>query len=81
MPFTIPSTGPDLRIALLAKAGAAILLPAVLALSLGGCGSGKAEKSKPVPVVGVMVARAEPVPLTTELAGRTEASEIAEVRP
>ena len=35
----------------------------------------------PTPVVGVIVARAEPVPLMTELTGRTMPSETAEVRP
>lgn len=58
-------------------------LPTVVAsaLALSACGSADAQKEKPTPVVGVMVARAEPVELTTELSGRTEASEIAEVRP
>ncbi|WP_240344789.1 efflux RND transporter periplasmic adaptor subunit [Novosphingobium sp. THN1] len=58
-------------------------LPIVVAsaLALSSCGSADAQKEKPTPVVGVMVARTEPVELTTELSGRTEASEIAEVRP
>lgn len=50
-------------------------------LLLAGCGSTDEPKGKPTPVVGVMIARAGPVELTTELSGRTEASEIAEVRP
>lgn len=50
-------------------------------LVLSACGSADAEKAKPVPVVGVMIAKAQAVELTTELAGRTEAYEIAEVRP
>lgn len=49
--------------------------------ALVACDSGEEPKPKPVPVVGVVIARAQPVELTTELAGRTEASEIAEVRP
>jgi membrane fusion protein (multidrug efflux system) len=51
------------------------------ALMLGACGSAEGQKAKPTPTVGVMVARTEPVELTTELSGRTEAYEIAEVRP
>lgn len=50
-------------------------------LCLSACGSGDVARPKSDPVVGVMVARTQPVELTTELAGRTEASEIAEVRP
>lgn len=50
-------------------------------LLLAGCGSTDETKGKPAPVVGVMIARSQPVELTTELSGRTEASEIAEVRP
>lgn len=50
-------------------------------LALAACGAADAEKPKPVPVVGVMIAKTQPVEITTELAGRTEAFEIAEVRP
>jgi len=50
-------------------------------LGLSSCGSAEADKPKPTPVVGVIIAKAEAVELTTELAGRTEAFEIAEVRP
>ncbi|SMC67563.1 efflux RND transporter periplasmic adaptor subunit [Novosphingobium sp. B1] len=50
-------------------------------LSIAACGSADAEKAKPVPVVGVIIAKEQPVEVTTELSGRTEASEIAEVRP
>lgn len=58
-------------------------VPAVVAATilLAACGSADAQKQKPTPVVGVIVAKTEPVELTTELSGRTEASEIAEVRP
>jgi len=52
-----------------------------LTLGLSACGSADEPKAKPVPEVGVMIARAGPVELTTELSGRTEAYEIAEVRP
>lgn len=50
-------------------------------LALSACGSADKPKDKPVPVVGVLIARAQPVELTTELSGRTMASEVAEVRP
>lgn len=53
----------------------------IVALTVSGCSAGDEPKGKPVPVVGVMIARSGPVELTTELSGRTEASEIAEVRP
>jgi len=52
-----------------------------LTLGLSACGSADEPKAKPVPEVGVMIARAGPVEVTTELSGRTEAYEIAEVRP
>lgn len=56
--------------------------PVVVALlTLGACGSSDAAKPKPTPIVGVMIAKTEPVELTAELSGRTEASEVAEVRP
>ncbi len=58
-----------------------VIAAAILALLLSACGSADQPKGKPDPVVGVLIARAGPVELTTELAGRTEASEIAEVRP
>lgn len=48
--------------------------------ALAGCSSPPAPAPPPV-VVGVIAARAEAVPLMTELTGRTQASEIAEVRP
>lgn len=65
------------------RSATAHALPLLLAVSLAlsGCGSADAEKAKPVPVVGVIVAKAQPVEVSTELSGRTEASEIAEVRP
>ncbi|MCX7282538.1 MAG: efflux transporter periplasmic adaptor subunit, partial [Novosphingobium sp.] len=50
-------------------------------LALAACGSSDEAKPKPTPVVGVIIARSEPVQISTDLAGRTEAYEIAEVRP
>jgi len=52
----------------------------ILSLALAACGSAKPKDMPPV-VVGVMTVRAEAVPVTTELAGRTAASLVAEVRP
>ncbi|MBA4355900.1 MAG: efflux transporter periplasmic adaptor subunit, partial [Novosphingobium sp.] len=54
---------------------------AAATFTVTACGSSDEPKGKPTPVVGVMIARAGPVELTTELSGRTEAYEIAEVRP
>lgn len=54
---------------------------AVASSLLAACGSADAQKQKPTPVVGVIVVRTQPVELTTELSGRTEAFEVAEVRP
>lgn len=52
-----------------------------MALALVGCGNTDTGKQQPPAVVGVVVVKAETVPLVTELSGRTEASLIAEVRP
>lgn len=57
------------------------LAAGAITLSVSACGSADETKAKPTPVVGVMIARVGPVELTTELSGRTEAYEIAEVRP
>ncbi|KQY28917.1 hemolysin D [Caulobacter sp. Root1455] len=58
---------------------------AAIALTLGACGQGKGGAGGmgpggPTPV-GVIVARTEPVTLTTELTGRTSAYLVSEVRP
>ena len=47
---------------------------------LSGC-SGQPQPSQPPVVVGVIAVRAAAVPRMTELTGRTQASEVAEVRP
>lgn len=65
---------------------------AALALALGACGSGEQQKAAgpggpggpgamPPPTVGVIVAKAESVPISVELPGRTTPYTIAEVRP
>lgn len=72
--FVRPSLSSSLQSLFLGVAGAACL-------ALSACGSTDKPKEKPVPVVGVMIARAQPVELATELSGRTMASEVAEVRP
>jgi RND family efflux transporter MFP subunit len=56
---------------------AAVLFASTL---LASCSSQPTPSAPPV-VVGVITAHAESVPLVTELTGRTQASEIAEVRP
>ena len=62
------------------------------ALALGACGSGEQQKAAgpggpggpggmPAPTVGVVVTKAEAVPVAVELPGRTTPYTIAEVRP
>ena len=61
------------------------LLSAVIALSLAGCKSGSQEAQQQgqqqAPVVNIQVIAPQSVALDTELAGRTTAHTIAEVRP
>ncbi len=52
----------------------------IAAALLAGCTSQPAPPPPP-PVVGVITAQTRAVPLMTELTGRTQASEVAEVRP
>jgi membrane fusion protein (multidrug efflux system) len=58
---------------------------AAFALLCAGCSGGGADKNgaadRPPPEVGVVVAQPTSVPLTTELAGRTSAFAVSEVRP
>lgn len=63
------------------QAGAVAL--GLAALALAGCGDGaaNAQQNMGPASVGVVVARAEPVTLTTELQGRTSAVLVSEVRP
>jgi membrane fusion protein (multidrug efflux system) len=63
-------------------------VPALLVLILVGCdgqsapaGPGPAKGAPPAPEVGIIRIESGPVALTTELAGRTVPSRIAEVRP
>jgi len=49
-------------------------------LALTGCQSGEKPKQK-APEVGIFTVKPEAVTLTTELAGRTNPSEVSEVRP
>ncbi|MDL2226688.1 efflux RND transporter periplasmic adaptor subunit [Deltaproteobacteria bacterium OttesenSCG-928-M10] len=61
------------------------LLPAIIlsaALALSGCqDSNQAAQGPPAVEVGVYTVKSEPVPLSTELPGRTTAYRVAEVRP
>ncbi len=67
-----------------ARLAAACLLPAALA-ALCACSESHSQEAapgaEPPPKVVVQTLRSQPVPLTRELAGRTRASVVAEVRP
>ncbi|MDN5988399.1 MAG: efflux RND transporter periplasmic adaptor subunit [Hafniaceae bacterium] len=62
-----------------------ILLPSVILLSacfvLSGCDDKEVKAPLPQPHVGVVTLKAEPLQVTTELPGRTDAYRVAEVRP
>jgi membrane fusion protein (multidrug efflux system) len=53
----------------------------VLALLLAGCGAKDGGKTLPRPEVGYVVLKTQSAPLDVELAGRTTAYEVSEVRP
>eukprot|EP01037_Dinobryon_pediforme_P003622 gene3622-3669_t len=59
---------------------APMLTGALVMLALAGCSSAPPPPPPP-PAVGVIVAQASAVPIMTELTGRSQASEVAEVRP
>jgi membrane fusion protein (multidrug efflux system) len=64
--------------------GAGMLIAAVIivfCLILIGCGQKKTGGAPPTPEVAVMTIQTKPVVTTTELAGRTSANLVAEVRP
>jgi len=62
------------------------MIATVLVLALGACGgeqkapAGPGAGAPPPPEVGVVTVTTQPVPLTTELPGRVEASRVAQVR-
>jgi membrane fusion protein, multidrug efflux system len=58
---------------------AAVIL--VFYLIIGGCGKQKSGGPPPMPEVSVVTIQAKQVVITTELAGRTSANLVAEVRP
>lgn len=60
-----------------------IIIPAIISfcLMLTGCGEKKNAGPPPMPEVAFVTVQARPVTTTTELAGRTSANLIAEVRP
>lgn len=62
-----------------------ILLPSVILLSacfvMSGCDDKEVKAPLPQPHVGVVTLKAEPLQVTTELPGRTDAYRVAEVRP
>jgi membrane fusion protein (multidrug efflux system) len=53
----------------------------VFCLVLGSCGEKKTGGQPPIPEVAVVTIQPQPVVITTELAGRTSANLVAEVRP
>jgi len=63
----------------------AVCSAAALLASLSACGdrstAAQAGGNAPSPTVGVLTIQPQPVPVTAELAGRTTAFQIAEVRP
>ncbi|MBA3940143.1 MAG: efflux transporter periplasmic adaptor subunit [Sphingopyxis sp.] len=65
----------DKRVLLLAGALSAITL------SLGGCAAEDEKGGRGAPEVGYVEVRQQPVPVTSELGGRTVAFETSEVRP
>lgn len=58
-----------------------VLLPIALAFALTACGDDQTSEERPPAAVTVVTMKPETVTLTRELPGRTNASEIAEVRP
>lgn len=58
-----------------------IVAPAALILSLAACQRHAAAPKLPPQPVRVVTLQAQPVQITTQLPGRTEAFEIAQVRP
>ncbi|MBV9842382.1 MAG: efflux RND transporter periplasmic adaptor subunit [Sphingomonadaceae bacterium] len=57
------------------------LAAAALALLLTGCGGKPKQGPPPPPTVGVVTVRTQPVAITTELQGRTDAFVTSDVRP
>lgn len=70
-------SGPQIAASRRCRAG---LVGPIAALLLAACGSGQ-HGERPPPTVGVVTIQPQSVTLTTELPGRTNPYEIAEVRP
>lgn len=64
-----------------ARAGACVAATAAVVLLLAGCGKKEAPPAPPPAAVGFVTLKSEPVTLTAELAGRTSAVSVSEVRP
>ncbi|EJN18034.1 RND family efflux transporter, MFP subunit [Pseudomonas sp. GM78] len=60
---------------------AAVVLSLIILFVLSGCSAGDATPVAVVPKVSVMVVQPQSQALTTELAGRTQAFTVAEIRP
>jgi len=59
----------------------AVVLMLSGSLALTGCDDKEAKQQQQVPEVGVVTLKTEPLQITTELPGRTNAFRVAEVRP
>lgn len=59
----------------------AVVLMLSGSLALTGCDDKEAKQQEQVPEVGVVTLKTEPLQITTELPGRTNAFRVAEVRP
>lgn len=59
----------------------AFLLSALVLIGLNGCSPAKPPPEAPKPTVSVMTAQPQTQALTTELAGRTQAFTVAQIRP
>lgn len=60
---------------------AAVLLSLIMLLILGGCSGGDPAPEAPTPKVSVISVQPQSQVLTTELAGRTQAFMVAQIRP
>ncbi len=61
--------------------GALAVMALALLVALGGCGKDKGAGQNGPAQVGVIVVKTQPVPLTSELSGRTSAFLVSDVRP
>lgn len=60
---------------------AAVFLSLIILVMLSGCSGGEPAPEMPVPMVSVITVQPQSQALTTELAGRTQAFMVAQIRP